>query len=141
MHQCSDFKSSRLRNALFISVASKRGCSGIKHFQIESSKSQGDLVEDLSVLAMLTLPYEFQFQWHYWMELPMRPKPPGCDEFIDIIFRIGMAFQIMKSVPIKGLSLSSQCYQCTVCLHRESSIYDKNPTAYHEAPTAKFWLL
>merc|ERR1719195_134313 len=70
-------------------VASKRGCSGIKHFQIESSKSQSDLVEDLSVLAMLTLPYEFQFQWHYWMELPMRPKAPGCDEFIDIIFRLG----------------------------------------------------
>ena len=33
--------------------------------------------EDLCVLAMLTLPYEFQFRWHYWMELPMKPKAPG----------------------------------------------------------------
>ena len=92
MHHCSDFKVFQTETALFILVASKRGCSGIKHFQIESSKSQSDLVEDLSVLAMLTLPYEFQFQWHYWMELPMRPKAPGCDEFIDIIFRSGMVF-------------------------------------------------
>ena len=84
---------------LYISVASKRGCSRIKHFQIESQKSQNNLMEDLSVLAMLTLPYEFQFQWHYWMELPMRPKALGCNEFIDIIFRIGSHnFQCHKAM-------------------------------------------
>ena len=83
----------------YISVASKRGCSRIKHFQIESQKSQNNLMEDLSVLAMLTLPYEFQFQWHYWMELPMRPKALGCNEFIDIIFRIGShIFQCHKAM-------------------------------------------
>lgn len=69
-------------------VASKRGTK-INHFQVESKKSQMDLLEDLSVLAMLTLPYEFQFQWHYWMELPMRPKAPGVDEYVDVVFRIG----------------------------------------------------
>jgi ankyrin repeat/BTB/POZ domain-containing protein 1 len=56
-------------------------------------------MEDLSVLAMLTLPYEFQFQWHYWMELPMRPKALGCNEFFDIIFRIGShIFQCHKAM-------------------------------------------
>ena len=70
-------------------MATKRGTRSIKHFQVESKKSQSDLVEDLSVLAILTLPREFQFQWHYWMELPLGPKTPGCDEFVDIVFRIG----------------------------------------------------
>ena len=55
---------------------------------MESRQSQIDLTEDLSVLAMLTLPYEFQFQWHYWMELPMGPKPPGCDQYADVIFKV-----------------------------------------------------
>lgn len=68
-------------------VSSKRGAK-IRHIQIESVRSQNALHEDLSILAMLTLPYEFQFQWHYWMELPMRPKPPGCDQYADVVFKV-----------------------------------------------------
>ena len=38
---------------------------------------------------MLALPYEFQFQWHYWMELPMRPhRPPEFDQFADVAFEV-----------------------------------------------------
>ena len=54
-------------------VATKRGTK-IKTVCVESKGSQRKLAEDLSVLAMLTLPEEFQFQWHYWMELPMGPE-------------------------------------------------------------------
>lgn len=68
-------------------VSTKRGAK-IHHVQVESSRSQAQLQEDLGVLAMLTLPYEFQFQWHYWMELPMRPRPPGCDQYADIVFDV-----------------------------------------------------
>jgi ankyrin repeat/BTB/POZ domain-containing protein 1 len=68
-------------------VSTKRGTK-IRHVQIESKQSQTDLQEDLAILAMLTLPYEFQFRWHYWMELPMKPKAPGCDQFADIIFKV-----------------------------------------------------
>ena len=82
------FKKSYHTNFWHLLVASKRGTK-IKHVQVESKKSQQNLVEDLSVLAMLTLPYQFQFQWHYWMELPMSPKPPGCDKYVDIVFRVG----------------------------------------------------
>ena len=60
----------------FFPVSTKRGTK-IRHVQIESKQSETDLQEDLCVLAMLTLPYEFQFRWHYWMELPMKPKAPG----------------------------------------------------------------
>ena len=68
-------------------MSTKRGTK-IRHVQIESKQSQTDLQEDLAILAMLTLPYEFQFRWHYWMELPMKPKAPGCDQFADIIFKV-----------------------------------------------------
>ena len=68
-------------------VATKRGTK-IKTVCVESKESQRKLAEDLSVLAMLTLPSEFQFQWHYWMELPMGPKPPGTDEYTDVVFKV-----------------------------------------------------
>merc|ERR1712226_1458027 len=68
-------------------VSTKRGTK-IRHVQIESKQSETDLQEDFAILAMLTLPYEFQFRWHYWMELPMKPKAPGCDQFADIIFKV-----------------------------------------------------
>ena len=68
-------------------VATKRGTK-IKTVCVESKGSQRKLAEDLSVLAMLTLPEEFQFQWHYWMELPMGPKPPGTDEYADVVFKV-----------------------------------------------------
>jgi len=104
-------------------VASKRGCSRIKHFQIESQKSQKDLMEDLSVLAMLTLPYEFQFQWHYWMELPMRPKALGCNEFIDIIFRIGShIFQCHKAM----FCTRSDYFKALIDDHFQESSWDSS---------------
>ena len=67
-------------------VATKRGTK-IKHVLVESRGSQKKLSEDLGVLAMLTLPEEFQFQWHYWMELPMGPKPHN-NEYADVIFKV-----------------------------------------------------
>lgn len=72
-------------------VSTKRGAK-IGHVQIESSQSENHLQEDLSVLAMLTLPQEFQFQWHYWTELPLRPRPPACDQYADVAFKVQSHF-------------------------------------------------
>ena len=68
-------------SSFYFPVSTKRGTK-IRHVQIESKQSETDLQEDLCVLAMLTLPYEFQFRWHYWMELPMKPKAPGTIVFL-----------------------------------------------------------
>ena len=56
--------------------------------QVESEKSQERLQQDLAVLAQLTLPQEYQFQLHYWKELPLGPWPISWDNYVDVVFNV-----------------------------------------------------
>ncbi len=71
----------------FFAVATKRGTK-IRHVQVESKQSQYNLQEEFGILGMLALPYEFQFPWHYWIELPMRPRIPEFEQFADVAFKV-----------------------------------------------------